>query len=517
MQAKFSRMDADARALLELLKPAVDRAEQIESRQQALLQRQTESAEAFTAQIDETTRAAAAERARLLEARSEFDALRAAEVARGKDESDSIIAAARADEDKARARVEVLQREQAQSEAAHAAKMAQAERERAEAEAAYLERLREREENTMAQIAQLHAQSEAAHTAKMAQAGRERAEAEAAYLERLRLREENTMAQIAQLHAQSEESVAKRERRFEAECSGKRARLQSLEAKEAEVQARLTEMRRLVATDGLDAFVQLCVGGRTFESTIGQLTRFPNSALAALWQQHRQGSDPKGPMRVDGDPSLFHLVLNYLRRGKLPVVADVSQLQWLEAEAEEYELNGEGELADMCRDAYKRLDTVKVMQLLNGQRNLSGMDMRRLDLSNIDFRGASMYRARADEAMLSDAMLSGEDTNLRHASFCRANAARAIFREAQLAEARLCGATLIEASFVQAVAPKADFGKAELSDAKLGGAKLAEASFVEAVAPRADFSKAEMPSAKLGGATLTEASFAQAVAPKVCK
>ena len=466
-------MDADARALLELLKPAVDRAEQIESRQQALLQRQTESAEAFTAQIDETTRAAAAERARLLEARSEFDALRAAEVARGKDESDSIVAAARADEEKARARVEVLQREQAQSEAAH--------------------------------------------TAKMAQAERERAEAEAAYLERLRLREENTMAQIAQLHAQSEESVAERERRFEAECSGKRARLQSLEAKEAEVQARLTEMRRLVATDGLDAFVQLCVGGRTFESTIGQLTRFPNSALAALWQQHRQGSDPKGPMRVDGDPSLFHLILNYLRRGKLPVVTDVSQLQWLEAEAEEYELNGEGELADMCRDAYKRLDTVKVMQLLNGQRNLSGMDMRRLDLSNIDFRGASMYRARADEAMLSDAMLSGEDTNLRHASFCRANAARAIFREAQLAEARLCGATLIEASFVQAVAPKADFGKAELADAKLGGAKLAEASFVEAVAPRADFSKAEMPSAKLGGATLTGASFAEAVASKVCK
>ena len=472
-QELSSRMDADARALLELLKPAVDRAEQIESRQQALLQRQTESAEAFTAQIDETTRAAAAERARLLEARSEFDALRAAEVARIKDESDSIVAAARADEEKARARVEVLQREQAQSEAAHTAKMAQAERERAEAEAAYLERLREREENTM--------------------------------------------AQIAQLHAQSEESVAKRERRFEAECSGKRARLQSLEAKEAEVQARLTEMRRLVATDGLDAFVQLCVGGRTFESTIGQLTRFPNSALAALWQQHRQGSDPKGPMRVDGDPSLFHLVLNYLRRGKLPVVTDVSQLQWLEAEAEEYELNGEGELADMCRDAYKRLDTVKVMQLLNGQRNLSGMDMRRLDLSNIDFRGASMYRARADEAMLSDAMLSGEDTNLRHASFCRANAARAIFRESQLAEAKLCGATLIEASFVQAVAPKADFGKAELADAKLGGAKLAEASFVEAVAPRADFSKAEMPSAKLGGATLTEASFAQAVAPKVCK
>ena len=466
-------MDADARALLELLKPAVERAEQVEARQQALLQRQAESAEAFTAQINETTLAAEAERARLLEARSEFDALRAAEVARGRDESDSIVAAARADEEEARARIEVLQREQAQSEAVHAAKMAQAERERAEAEAAYLGRLRKSEADATAQRAQLQAESE----------------------ESVAKREADATMQIAQLQAQSEESVAERERRFDAECAGKRAQLQSLEVKEAEVQARLTEMQRLVATDGPDAFVQLSVGGRTFETTVGHLTRFPKSVLAALWQQHREGSDPTGPMRVDGDPSLFHLILNYLRRGKLPVVADVSQLQWLEAEAEEYKLNGEGELADLCRDAYKRLDTVKVMQLLNGQRTLSGMDMRRLDLSNIDFRGASMYRARADEAMLSDAVLSGQNTNLQHASFCQAKAARALF--------------------VQALAQKADFGKAELSDAKFCGAMLAEASFVEAVAPNADFSKAQMGSAKLCGATLTEASFAEAAASKV--
>ena len=72
-------MDAEARALLDLLKPAVERAEQVEARQQALLRRQAESAEEFTTQINEATQAAEAERARLLEARSEFDALRAAE------------------------------------------------------------------------------------------------------------------------------------------------------------------------------------------------------------------------------------------------------------------------------------------------------------------------------------------------------------------------------------------------------------------------------------------------------
>ena len=126
----------------------------------------------------------------------------------------------------------------------------------------------------------------------------------------------------------------------------------------------------------------------------------------------------------------------------------------------------------MCRDAYKRLDTVKVMQLLNGQRNLSGTDMRRLDLSDIDFRGSSMYRARVDAAILAHAMLSGKDTNLRHASFVEAQASNADFSESRLNDAKLGAATLTEASFEKAQAPNADFGKTNLDGAKLGGAGL---------------------------------------------
>jgi hypothetical protein len=123
---------------------------------------------------------------------------------------------------------------------------------------------------------------------------------------------------------------------------------------------------------------------------------------------------------VQGDPSLFHLILNHLAcPDELPVVSDVAQFQWLERESKRYGLD---ELERQCRDAYKRLDTVKVMQLLSGQRNLSGMDMRRLDLSDIDFRGASMYRARVDEALLSHALFSDQNTNLQHVSMCRAHA-----------------------------------------------------------------------------------------------
>ena len=305
--------------------------------------------------------------------------------------------------------------------------------------------------------------------------------------------------------------MAERERGFEAACAQKQERLQFLAVKEEEIQARVAAMQALVAADGQDAFVEICVGGRTFETTIGCLTRFPHSVLAALWHEHRSKGNT-GPLRVNGDPSHFHLILKHLRSPeKLPVVSDVSQIQWLECEGEYYRLD---DLMLQCRDAYKRLDTVRVMQLLNGQRNLSGMDMRRLDLSDIDFRGASMYRARVDEANLSDAMLSGPETNLRHASFCRIRAPRAAFSHAQMSSAQCVSAILTEAVLESVRAAKADFSKAELGGAILRGSVLTETLFVEASAPRAVFSKAQMGSAKMGGSTLTEAVFEQAKAAK---
>ena len=59
-------MDEDARRLLELLRPAVERAEQIGQQQQALLQRHEESAQAFAEHIGKIKEAAETERARLL-------------------------------------------------------------------------------------------------------------------------------------------------------------------------------------------------------------------------------------------------------------------------------------------------------------------------------------------------------------------------------------------------------------------------------------------------------------------
>ena len=48
-------MDTDARKLLELLGPAIERAEKFGAQQHALLLRQEESAKAFSTQIADTT------------------------------------------------------------------------------------------------------------------------------------------------------------------------------------------------------------------------------------------------------------------------------------------------------------------------------------------------------------------------------------------------------------------------------------------------------------------------------
>ena len=148
-------MDADARRILELLGSAVERAEQVGVQQNVLLQRQEESTEAFSLQIAEATRAAEDERVRLLEAEHRLAALREAEVARGREEADAIVNAARAEEAAARARIAELRQAQVQTEAEHAARMAEAERERAEADAAYLGRLQQREAELATKTAEM--------------------------------------------------------------------------------------------------------------------------------------------------------------------------------------------------------------------------------------------------------------------------------------------------------------------------------------------------------------------------
>ena len=231
---------------------------------------------------------------------------------------------------------------------------------------------------------------------------------------------------------------------FDAHCVEKEGELGALKAAEAALQDRLAAMHALVKGVGAGAPVALEVDGQMFATTVGTLTKIPRSILAAQWQAHHS-SGRDGPLLIDGNSEHFKLILAYLRHtDELPIVGHVSQIQWLEREAKCYHLPG---LATLCRDAYKRLDTVKVMELLNGQKNLSGTDIRELDLSDIDFSGASLYRARGDGAILTDVLLcsdaAGKRTNLKQAALSKVCAARADFSNALMERTVLneCSAT----------------------------------------------------------------------------
>jgi chemotaxis protein histidine kinase CheA len=444
-------MDEDARRLLELLRPAVERAEQIGQQQQALLQRHEESAQAFAEHIgkikEAAEKAAETERASLL-------AEREAAVAQAREETIAIVAAAHAEEEAAHARIAELLQAQAQREAAHAAKLAAAEAEREEGirqrEAEQLERLRLREAER------------AAAEAEREELIRQR---EAEQLERLRLREAEHGARMDRLLQQGLESEAERDRAFEAAYAEKQERLQALCRKEGEILARAREMQELVRTDGEDAFVVVSVGGRQFETTIGCLTRFPHSTLAVLWHDHRTSEDKTAsPLRVPGDPSLFHLILNHLAcPNELPVVSDVAQIQWLERESKRYGLD---DLERQCRAAYKRLDTVKAMQLTR---------------DSTPSRSCSSWRpARrtpscpwTDLGLMKGVKLAGAtgwvpaDMNMSHAKLGGSDLAVADLKHGNLSEADLKDANLRKADL-----RSADLTAAELSGARLCGAML---------------------------------------------
>ena len=195
--------------------------------------------------------------------------------------------------------------------------------------------------------------------------------------------------------ATAQTSAADTRKRCEEECKTERDNLKELQAREAVVQARLNEIKNLVANDGNRRIV-LDVRGTLFRSTLKTLCdKFPRSLIARIVSDDKNKISGEESFFIDGDPTYFHHVLTFLNRGVLPAVEGMAQLKWLEQEASWYDLP---ELVNECRLAHKRLDVIDVMQLLNGQKNLSGMDMRGLTMSDIDFSNASLYHAQLQHA-----------------------------------------------------------------------------------------------------------------------
>ena len=127
----------------------------------------------------------------------------------------------------------------------------------------------------------------------------------------------------------------------------------------------------------------------------------------------------------------------------------------------------------------------------------------RLDLSEVDLRGAELGRVNLFGANL-------YQTDLRGTKLNGADLRGAYLREADLDGANLCRADLRWTDLEKANLNKADLGGAELGEAYLHEAHLFEADFSEANLSGADLGRAYLDEAKLIGANLEETNLEEA-------
>ncbi|MEH2240587.1 pentapeptide repeat-containing protein [Nostoc sp.] len=130
-----------------------------------------------------------------------------------------------------------------------------------------------------------------------------------------------------------------------------------------------------------------------------------------------------------------------------------------------------------------------------GRRNKNDQQNQRLDLSNINIRGAKLREGNLQKADFSKGNLQKADfskANLQEATLIEANLQGAILRGANLQgailiEANLQGAILIEANLQKAILWKGNLQKADFGEANLQGAILIEANL-----QKADFREANL-------------------------
>merc|ERR1712117_865245 len=100
--------------------------------------------------------------------------------------------------------------------------------------------------------------------------------------------------------------------------------------------------------------ITLNVGGTVFTTTIATLTKYPNSLLAAMFNQESERpparKDDNGNFFIDAEPEPFKFILRFLRRGKLSEYIDGRTLERLEWEADYYGLEELLKLIRMRRD-----------------------------------------------------------------------------------------------------------------------------------------------------------------------
>jgi len=147
--------------------------------------------------------------------------------------------------------------------------------------------------------------------------------------------------------------------------------------------------------------------------------------------------------------------------------------------------------------------------------NLDGSDLARAKLQGAKLVNTFMPGAKLQDADLSQADLSGKDTNLHHSDLSRAK-----LQEANLVQTFMPGANLQDADLSQANLSGANIAGADLLGAKLQGAKLVNTFMPGAKLQDADLSQADLSGkdtnlehSDLSRAKLQEANLVQTFMP----
>ncbi|KAJ6761731.1 hypothetical protein OIU74_024396 [Salix koriyanagi] len=286
----------------------------------------------------------------------------------------------------------------------------------------------------------------------------------------------------------------------------------------------------MMRDNSISSLIRLNIGGKKFCTTIDTLTqREPDSMLAAMFSgRHTVSEDPdKGYVFIDRDGKYFRHILNWLRDGVVPTLADAEYSE-LMREAVYYQLLGlvEGITSVLAKrregdelDAeLTRADIIKCIQYNKVKFrgiNFSGLDLSKLDLSYVDFSYACLKnvffsRANLQSAKFRDADAEGSifhNATLRECEFTGANLRGALLAGANLKSANLQDACLVDCSFCGADLSSAHLQTADLTNANLEGANLEGANLKGAKLNNANLKGANLQRAYLRHVNLQNTGF----------
>ncbi|XP_064630375.1 BTB/POZ domain-containing protein KCTD9-like [Lineus longissimus] len=265
-------------------------------------------------------------------------------------------------------------------------------------------------------------------------------------------------------------------------------------------------------------WVTLNVGGRYFTTTRRTLTaNEPDSMLAKMFDNSKptglnwtSRKDPNGAYLIDRSPDYFEPILNYLRHGQLILNKGINPLGVLE-EAKFFGIMGLAEDLDSIINedeppgdqtpitrrefALSLMFTSSNSQLRCQGMNFSGADLSRLDLRYVNFKHATLKKAK----------LAG--TNLSCCNFERADLSQVILDGANLLGAKfLCanleGASMRGCNFEDPAGSRANMEGANMKSVDLEGSHMAAVNLRVATLKNANLQNCDLRAAVLAGADL---------------